>query len=116
MSSSETDVPQSEVYNAFSHLYDSLNDAYWAASTIEAKDRIAGVRDQVYEVTMDLVGQDIKSRTADFEAVSARVSDVNTRLKALSIDIGSLVARVSAVNAVVTDITQVLKLAKAFFV
>ncbi len=118
MSGSGTASPQpqqSDVYSAFKSLYDSLNDAYWAASTVEAKDRISGERDEVYEVMMDLVAEDIKSRTGDFQALSQKVTEVNKRLEALSKDIDSLVARVSAANAVVSGITQVLSLARAFF-
>jgi hypothetical protein len=109
------DPQQSEIYAAFKRLYDSLNDAYWAASTTEAKDRISGERDEVYLVIMDLVAEDIRSRTAEFQALSAKVAGVNNRLEALSKDIANLVARITTVNAVVADIAQVVSLARAFF-
>lgn len=118
MSSTGTVSPQpqqGDIYTAYKNLYDSLNDAYWAASTIEAKDRIAGQRDQVYTVIMDLVADDIKSRTADFQALRTKVNDVNKRLKVLSDEIAQLVARVSTANAVVSGIAQVLGLSLKFF-
>jgi hypothetical protein len=116
MSEPESQAQQTELYNAFKSLYDSLNDAYWAASTIETKDCVAGARDQVYDVMMDLIGQDLKSRTAAFQALSQKVSDIDASLEALGNDIGALVARISAVNQVIADITQVVSLTKTFFI
>jgi ABC-type transporter Mla subunit MlaD len=65
---------------------------------------------------MDLVGRDITSRTAAFQALGQKVSDIDTTLEALSNEINTLVARVSAVNQVIADITQVVSLTKTFFV
>jgi hypothetical protein len=42
MSEPGSEAQETELYDAFRSRYNSLNDAYWAASTIEAKDRITG--------------------------------------------------------------------------
>jgi hypothetical protein len=45
----------------FYTLYNSLKDAYWAASTVESKDQIHGAEDLVNEILDALDREDLES-------------------------------------------------------
>jgi|ERR1039458_9031123 hypothetical protein len=66
---------------AFYGLYNSLNDAYWAASTVEAKDQIHGAKDLVNQVLDTLDQADLE---ADNAAIATLTQSLNASIKDLS--------------------------------
>jgi hypothetical protein len=65
----------------FYTLYNKLNDAYWAASTVEAKDQIHGAKDLVDQI-LDLLDQaDLKS---DNDAIATMTQTLKSCVKDLN--------------------------------
>jgi hypothetical protein len=63
-----------DLQKAFYALYNVLKDAYWAASTVEAKDQIHGAKDLVDQV-LDLVDR------ADLETDNNAMTELTQTLK-----------------------------------
>jgi hypothetical protein len=71
------------VKKEFYTLYNSLNSAYWAASTSEAKDEIHGAEDVVNQI-LDALDQ------ADIESDNQAMADLTRNLKVAIKDLSAL--------------------------
>jgi hypothetical protein len=109
-------IGQQEVHDAYQALYETLNDAYWAASTIEAKDRLHGLAESVFDIVTDLNRAEIKKRTAEYQATAKQVTAVSDKLATLKTDIRQLIHRVEVAGQVANAIDQAIRLASKFFV
>ena len=107
-------VSQQELHDAYSDLYDAINQAYWVASTIEDKDRIHDMAESVYDIISDLNAADIKSRNADYTTLTKSVTAVNARLQLLQTDINSIIHKVDVATQVVNAATKAMSLASQF--
>jgi hypothetical protein len=105
---------QQDVQDAFQKLYDGLNDAYWAASTIQDKDRLRGAADVIFEILSQLTVSDIRSRSIEFSQLKATFDSVQARLEKLQKDIDGIIHNVSVATNVVAGITKALELAGKF--
>jgi chromosome segregation ATPase len=72
---------RSALQKAFDSLYTDLNDAYWAASTTEAKDKIHGAKDLVSQVLDEL---DQAESAANSTAMASLAQSLNSSIKDLS--------------------------------
>jgi DNA repair exonuclease SbcCD ATPase subunit len=116
MPTNESNSPtRQELQNAFQQLYDGLTQAYWSASTIEAKDRIYGVEEVVFDVLTDLAREDLDSRTQVYEDVAINVKSALTKLDRLKEDIDQLIHAVKVASEVAGVIDKAVKLATKFF-
>ncbi len=108
------DPTQQDVQNAFQQLYDSLTSAYWAASTIEDKDRIRGCADVVFQILSQLTVDDIKSRSADFQQLKSSVQSVSNKLQQLENEIDGIIHNIQIASSVAGGITKALDVAARF--
>lgn len=108
-------VTQQQLHDAYSDLYDKLNDAYWAASTIDSKDRIHGIAEMIYDILSDLNAEDIKSRNEQFLHVTDQINAINSKLKGLQDEIASIIHNVQVANQVVGAATKAISFATTFF-
>ena len=109
------DASQKEVHDAYAALYKYLDDAYWAASTIEGKDFIRGAADAVSDCVTALDVEDIKSRTADFKRLSEQVQMTQTKLNKLKEQIDDIIHKVDVAKSVTDAIGKAVSLAAKFF-
>jgi len=107
-------VSQQDVHDAYSDLYDNLNQAYWVASTIEDKDRLHGTAETVFEILTALNAADIKSRTDDYAKLTKAVSDVNKKLKAIQEEMDKIIHNLTVAKNMADAITKALSTAKSF--
>jgi chromosome segregation ATPase len=97
--------------SAFYALYQKLNDAYWAASTIEAKDQIHGAMDAVNEV-LDILDQaDLESDNAAVQSLSESLKASTKDLEDLQEQLDQIVHKVSLVSDVLGGIDKALTVA-----
>ena len=115
MPAAKNGVSQQDVHDAFEELYYALNDAYWAASTIQDKDRIRGIQDVVFQILTGLNQADIASRSADFKALAGTFVSVQAKLDALQKDVDQIIHATQVAAKVVSGITKALALATKFF-
>ena len=106
-SNDELAALQKEFYT----LYNSLNNAYWAASTIEAKDQIHGAKDLVDEVLDILDHADLES---DNDAIANLTQTLKHSIKDLSDlqnKLDAIVHNVAIANSVIQAINTALTVA-----
>src|SRR5579864_4243844 len=115
MATNTTGVTQQEAHDAFEQLYYALDDAYWAASTIQDKDRIRGIQSVVFEILTQLNQADITSRTADFKALAGTFTSIQKKLQDLQSDVDTIIHATQIASKVVNATVQVLSVAARFF-
>jgi hypothetical protein len=115
MSSTHNGVDLDKVHEVYQTLYNNLTTAYWAANTIQDKDRIHGVMDLVFETLSALNLDVLEANSAAFKLLSTKVKATNDQLTALKATIDKLIAAVTVATQVATAIDQTLALAAKFF-
>ena len=93
-----------ELQKVFYALYNRLKDAYWAASTIEAKDQIQGARDLVNAILDTLDRADLLSDNAAManftQSLKATVSDLGDLQKQLDHIVHNVTVATQAIDAI----------------
>lgn len=109
-------APSSQMLcNAYSALLKDLNDAYWAAGTLAAKDQIRGYSDIVTDVMTQLIATDLSTRNAAYTALQAQVGSVSKQLQTLQQQINNIISKINTAAAIVTDIAKVVSVAAQLF-
>ena len=105
---------QEQVRNAFQELYNQLRQAYWAASTIEAKDQIYGVKEVVYDILLELQKEKIESDTPRYKEIKGQIEAATKKIDALRKEIDTIVHAVKIAGAVAKGIDKAIELARKF--
>jgi hypothetical protein len=100
-----------DLSDAYSDLLDDLNDAYWAASSIDTKDQIYGMIEAVGGIISELDSADLNSRDAAYGVLVTNIASLNKQLEALQKGINSLISRINTSASVISDITKILSVA-----
>jgi hypothetical protein len=100
-----------DIHDAYGELHAALKNAYWAASTIEDKDRIRGLEDVVFDVLTVLNQQDIQSRTEQYRALQSTIKFVNSKLQRLSEDIDHIIHKVDVASSITNAVAKVASIA-----
>jgi plasmid stability protein len=96
--------------DAYKELYDSLDDAYWEASDINAKDLVHGVETEVGEILAAIVKQQLATNTAAFAALGAKITATNTALKKIQGQIDEITKNIATAGKVLEAIGKVIAL------
>ena len=99
---------------AYQALFDALGEAYWAASTVQAKDQIQGVRDAVHQVLTAIIQAQLEEDTTQLESLTGLITATDDALEKLQADIDGIVHKITVVTQVEAAITGVLQLAGKF--
>jgi hypothetical protein len=100
-----------DLNNAYSDLLDDLNEAYWAAGTLEVKDQLYGAIEAVSDVISALDAADLQTRDARYASLVANVTNVNKQLGKLQQDINMMISRINTAAAIVSDVAKVVSVA-----
>jgi len=99
----------------FGDLYANLNSAYWAASTIEAKDQIHGaidvvnaVLDQLDKAGLEADNEAIKELTGSLEVVNKDLDDLREQLDQIVHNVKVATEVVGAIDKAVSIAGKVL--------
>lgn len=104
-----------DLINAYSDLLGDLNEAYWAASSLDVKDKLYAIIEIVTSLITQLVATDLASRNAAYAALVAQVAAVNKKLDALQQQINSMISRINTAATIVSDIAKVLSVVARVF-
>lgn len=104
-----------QVQSGYQELYNTLNKAYWVATTIEAKDKIHGMAEVVFDVLTDLNRADLTSRTDEYVEITKKVTQVNTKLDDLKKEIDKYIEAVELAVRVTKAIDKALDTAAEYF-
>jgi hypothetical protein len=105
----------SDVHDSYQELYNALNGAYWAASTVPDKDRIHGVMDLVFDALTDLNQASIQANTPAFTSMQAELKTTNAQIENVKADIAKLVASIKVATQVASAIDKAISLAAKYF-
>ena len=108
-------ISRQDICDSFQELYNRLTEGYWAATTIEDKDRIRGLADAISDILTELNKEDIESRDNDFRALTATVQEIIPRLDKLKDQIDQIIHAVKIANNVAKAIDKALELAGKYF-
>ena len=104
--------PQSADPKAYyQQLFDSLGDAYWAASDLAAKDQIQGAREAVHQILTAITQAQLDKDTAELVKLGPTVDKTNVALKKLKEDINTIVKKIQVAADIENAIAKVLSLA-----
>jgi predicted component of type VI protein secretion system len=92
----------------FYTLYNSLKDAYWAASTVESKDQIHGAEDLVNEILDALDREDLESDNDAMADLTKTLKDSIKDLSDLQNKLAVIVHNVSIANTAIQAINAAL--------
>jgi hypothetical protein len=100
-----------DLNDAYSELLNDLNDAYWAASSMDAKDQLYGFIEAITSLVTQLNAADLTSRDAAYSALAVQVASANKQLGVLQKQINSLINRINTVAKIVADVDKVVAIA-----
>ncbi|CAN5642946.1 hypothetical protein BH10ACI4_BH10ACI4_30260 [soil metagenome] len=95
----------------YQNLFDTLGDAYWAASDLASKDQIQGAREAVHTILTAITQAKIAQNTSDLIKLGPMVTKTNVALKQLQQDINGIVKKIQVAADVENAIAKVLSLA-----
>ena len=98
------------ISDAMLQLYKDLRNAYWYASTIDDKDRIAGLADAVYDLYSAILQGQIVKNDEVFDRNSALLNTTIAALDRASEDIDLLVKQVGIATKIANGLARVLTL------
>ena len=98
----------SALQKLFYTLYNSLKDAYWAASTVESKDQIHGAEDLVNQVLDTLDREDLESDNAAMADLTKTLKDSIKDLSDLQNKLDVIVHNVAIANTAIQAINDAL--------
>ena len=101
-----------DVYGALNDLYDALESAYWAASTVEQKDRIFGVMSIVSHELDELDRKRLRKSNEDYSKLTEEMKNGTARIEQLSRDINGIIHNISVATDVINKVTSLLALLK----
>ena len=104
----------SDLQKLFYTLYNSLKDAYWAASTVESKDQIHGAEDLVNQILDTLDRKDIESNndaiadlTKTLKVSIKDLSDLQNKLDAIVHNVSIANTAIQAINDALTAAAKI---------
>ena len=103
-----TDTDIDDYRNALSDLHDQLNQAYWYASTIEAKDALNGLSQAVADILTEVNVEALDENTDKYKPLKEKIDAVNKKLKSVKAQIDGWVHAISIATEVVKIIDQAL--------
>ena len=106
---------QDQVRDALQALYDQLGQAYWAASDINTKDRIYGIREVIYPVLIQLEQQQLDANNALYGQVKTQMQTVIARVNQLKSNIDSIIHAVNIATDVAAAADKAISLAGKYF-
>ncbi|ADW67676.1 hypothetical protein [Granulicella tundricola] len=104
-------LKKSDPKKYYQDLFSSLEQAYFAATTTEAKLKIQIARDDAYTILTTITQAQITQDTTGLDAIQDTVTKNNAALEALQTEIGGLVNDIQVAADVEIAIANVLSLA-----
>ncbi|MGA2802311.1 MAG: hypothetical protein ABSE97_08105 [Verrucomicrobiota bacterium] len=106
---------QNNYQQSLQRLYNLLNQAYWVASTIEAKDAINGLAQAVSDILTTLNQGALDSSTTQYTILKANVAAVNAKLQSVQTQISDWIHVISVATQVTNAMDQAINLAAKVF-
>jgi hypothetical protein len=99
---------QTACQQSLQQLYDLLDQAYWVASTIEAKDAINGLTQALHGILTTLNQGALDDATAEYATLKATVAAVNSKIESVQAQINNWIHVVSLATQIAGAMDQAL--------
>lgn len=103
-------LQQPDLGDAYQALYDALGKMYWEASTVDTKDQVHGVMEEVGALIDQLDSGDLASNTSQMIALQSRMTAANKDLQKIQDDVKQITKNISTAANVVAAIAKVVSL------
>jgi hypothetical protein len=112
----DNEVKRQELRAVFQDLYNSLRAAIWTEASIEAKDKLIKLKEDVSAILTTLNRADIESRTQEFMVLCESIKTVNARLDGLKKEIDGFVHNFQVASQIVAKIDKVIDVASKYII
>jgi hypothetical protein len=106
---------QEDYEQALQELYDLLDQAYWVASTIEAKDALNGLSQAVDDILTTLHQGALDTNTNTYTTLKTTVAAVNAKLSSVQNQINNWIHVIKIATQISGKIDQVINSAVKVF-
>ncbi len=103
-------LQQPDLGDAYETLYEVLKRMYWEASTLECKDEVHGVMEEVSDIIDQLDEQDLSANTEAFIALQPRMAAANAALQKIQADVAKITKNISTAASALAAIAKVVAL------
>ena len=103
-------LQQPDLGDAYLDLYNLLKKMYWEASTVDTKDEVHGVMEEVGDILDQIDEQELGDNTEIFNALQPRISIANAALQKIQADVDKITRNISTAASVLAAISKVLSL------
>lgn len=107
-------IDQDKYRNSLQAVYDALRQAYWAASTIEAKDAITDLAQSVFDVMTILNREALDADAADYKVLKATIVAMNAKLQLVRSQTNNWIRAVSVASQLTETMDEAIGLAAKF--
>ena len=108
MGTAATVLQQPDLGDAYGALYEVLKRMYWEASTLECKDEVHGVMEEVSDIIDQLDEQDLNANTDAFVALQPRMAAANVALQKIQTDVAKITKNISTAASALAAIAKVV--------
>lgn len=107
-----TTVPlqQSDLGDAYEALYDVLKKMYWEASTVDTKDEVHGVMEEIGDIIDQLNSEGFENDTSLMLALQPRIAEANKALQKIQGDVAKITKNLSTAASAISAIAKVVSL------
>lgn len=103
-------LQQPDLGKSYEDLYNILKRMYWEASTLECKDEVHGVMEEVGDIIDQLDEQSLEDNTASFASLQPKIAAANAALQKVSSDVAKITKNISTAANAVAAISKILAL------
>ena len=104
-------LQQPDLGDAYEDLYNILKRMHWEASTVDCKDEVHGVMEEVSDIIDQLDEAGLEQNTAAFVALQGRMSNANKALQKIQDDVSKITRNLSTAASALSAIAKVVSLA-----
>lgn len=105
-----------ELLAVYHDLYNLLCDAIWTEASINAKDAVVKLKEDISTILTTLNRADMKSRTQEFIVPCELIKTVNTRLDGLKKEINEVIHDFQIASQIVAKIDKVTDVASKYII
>lgn len=110
MATATTLPQQPDLGDAYEDVYNVLKKMYWEASTLEAKDEVHGVLEEVGDIIDQIDQQGLEDNTAIFIGLQPKIAVANAALQKIQARIDQITKNIGTAATALAAIGKVLSL------
>lgn len=103
-------LQQPDLGDAYVSLYNILKKMYWEASTVDTKDEVHGVMEEIGDIIDQLDSEELEKNTALMLALHSRIAQANKALQTIQDNVAKITKNISTAASAIAAIAKVVSL------